>query len=246
MTLTPAQLALALLAAVCIGLAKSGFSGVSLVSVVVFADLYGAKTSVGFVLPLLIAADLMAWPAFREHGSWKAVWPMLLPALVGLGVGWWVLGILDQQMARRAIGASILLMVVIQATRRMHPETFDRLALSRGFGTAAGVTGGFSTMLANAAGPVIQLYLLARKIPKMELIGTGARFFLLINLIKVPLNSKLTLITAHTLLENAKLLPAVAIGIFGGRRLVKLVPQKVFEWMIISFSTIAGVRLMFF
>jgi hypothetical protein len=213
---------------------------------VVFADLYGAKTSVGFVLPLLIAADLMAWPAFREHGSWKAVWPMLLPALVGLGVGWWVLGILDQQMARRAIGASILLMVVIQATRRLHPETFDRLALSRGFGTAAGVTGGFSTMLANAAGPVIQLYLLARKIPKMELIGTGARFFLLINLIKVPLNSKLTLITAQTLAENAKLLPAVAVGIFGGRRLVKLVPQKAFEWMIISFSTIAGIRLMFF
>ena len=44
MPLTPAQTAIALLAALCIGLSKSGFSGVSLVSVVVFADLYGAKT----------------------------------------------------------------------------------------------------------------------------------------------------------------------------------------------------------
>lgn len=246
MPLTPAQYAIALLAALCIGLSKSGFSGVSLVSVVVFADLYGAKTSVGFVLPLLITADLMAWPAFRKHGSWNAVWPMLWPALVGLGIGWWVLGILDEKTARKVIGASILLMVVIQASRRLHPETFDRLAQSRGFGTVAGVTGGFSTMLANAAGPVIQLYLLARKIPKMELIGTGARFFLLINLIKVPLNSKLSLITPQTLLENAKLVPAVAIGVFGGRHLLKHVPQKAFEWMVISFSTIAGLRVMFF
>ena len=246
MPLTPAQTALALLAALCIGLSKSGFSGVSLVSVVVFAGLYGAKTSVGFVLPLLIAADLMAWPAFRKHGSWKAVWPMLWPALVGLGIGYAVLGMLDEPTAKKVIGASILLMVVIQGSRSLHPETFDKLAQSRGFGTAAGVTGGFSTMLANAAGPVIQLYLLARKIPKMELIGTGARFFLLINLIKVPLNSKLALITPQTLLENAKLVPAVAIGVFGGRHLLRHVPQKAFEWMVIVFSTIAGIRLMFF
>jgi uncharacterized protein len=245
MPLTPAQYALALLAALCVGLAKSGFSGVSLVSVVVFADLYGAKTSIGFVLPLLITADLMAWPAFRKHGSWKAVWPMLWPALVGLGIGWWVLGILDDQMARKVIGASIWLMVFIQASRRLQPETFDRLAQSRGFGTVAGVTGGFSTML-NAAGPVIQLYLMARKIPKMELIGTGARFFLLINLIKVPLNSKLALITPLSLLENAKLVPAVAIGVYGGRHLMKHVPQKAFEWMIIGFSMIAGIRLTLF
>jgi uncharacterized protein len=246
MPLTPAQYALALLAALCVGLAKSGFSGVSLVSVMVFADLYGAKTSVGFVLPLLITADLMAWPAFRKHGSWKAVWPLLGPALVGLGIGWWVLGILDDKMARKVIGASILLMVVIQASRRLQPEIFDRLARSRGIGTVAGVTGGFSTMLANAAGPVIQLYLLARKIPKMELIGSGARFFLLINLIKVPLNSKLALITPLSLLENAKLVPAVAIGVFGGRHLMKHVPQKAFEWMIIGFSIFAGIWLMFF
>jgi len=246
MPLTPAQYAIALLAALCIGLSKSGFSGLSLVSVVAFADLYGAKSSVGLALPLLIAADLMAWPAFRAHGSWKAVWPMLLPALVGLGIGWWVLGILDEKTARKVIGASILLMVAVQASRRLHPETFDRLAQSRGFGTAVGVTGGFSTMLANAAGPVIQLYLLARKIPKMELIGTGARFFLLINLIKVPLNTRLDLITPHSLLENAKLVPTVAIGVFGGRHLLKHVPQKAFEWMVIGFSMIAGTWLMFF
>jgi len=61
---------IALLAAFCIGLSKAGFSGISMVSVFLLADLYGAKASVGLALPLLIAADLMAYPAFLKHGSW--------------------------------------------------------------------------------------------------------------------------------------------------------------------------------
>jgi uncharacterized membrane protein YfcA len=235
----------ALLAAFCIGLAKAGFSGVSMVSVVLLADLYGARESVGLALPLLIAADLLAYPAFRAHGSWKPVWKLLGPALVGLAAGWWMLGWIDNPAARRVIGACVLVMVALQVARGRAPKVFDRMAGSRGFGVSAGVFGGFATMLANAAGPVIQLYLLARRVPKMELIGIGARFFLLINLIKVPLNARLALITPDSLWENAKLFPAVLLGIFGGRWLVRHVPQAVFEWMIVGFAFLAGVRLVF-
>ncbi|BCU75689.1 sulfite exporter TauE/SafE family protein [Luteolibacter sp. LG18] len=243
--LSPAGYVLAVVAALCIGLSKSGFSGISLVSVVLFAELYEAKNSVGLALPLLIAADLMAYPAFRKHGSWKPVWGLLLPTLVGLLIGCVVLHHMDDHQLRRAIGVSILAMVAVQSSRRLSPEVYDRWAHSRGCGTFAGLAGGFSTMLANAAGPVIQLYLLARRVPKMELIGTGARFFLLVNLIKVPLNAQLATITTESLLENAKLVPAVAIGVFGGRRLIRLVPQRAFEWMVVGFSTIAGIRLLF-
>lgn len=234
-----------LLAAFCIGLSKAGFSGISMVSVVLLADLYGAKTSVGLALPLLIAADLMAWPAFRKHGSWRPVWRLLGPTLVGLGLGWWLLGWIPDAAARRVIGGCVLLMVVLQVSRRWKPRMFEHWVESRGFGLGAGILGGFATMLANAAGPVIQLYLMARRIPKMELIGIGARFFLLVNLLKVPLNARLALITPDSLLENARLLPGVVLGIFGGRWLIKHVPQAAFEWMIVVFSALAGLRLLF-
>jgi len=240
----PSVCALAILAALCIGLSKAGFSGISMVAVVILADIYGPKASVGLMLPLLIAADLIVYPAFRKHGSWRPVWGLLAPTLLGLGVGWWLLGEMSEVTARRVIGGCVLLMVAVQAVRRWKPVAFDLLAASRGFGLGAGVLGGFATMLANAAGPVIQLYLMARRVPKMELIGIGARFFLLINLIKVPLNAKLALITDESLLENLKLLPAVAIGIFSGKWLLKHVPQVAFEWMIVIFSTIAGLRML--
>ena len=69
----PGVYALALVAALCIGLSKAGFSGISMVSIVLLADIYGPKASVGLALPLLIAADLMAYPAFIRHGSWRPV-----------------------------------------------------------------------------------------------------------------------------------------------------------------------------
>ena len=240
----PRVLAMALLAALCIGLSKAGFSGISMVAVVLLAEIYGSKASVGLALPLLIAADLMAYPAFLKHGSWRPVWRLLGPALLGIALGWWVLDVISETTARRVIGGCVLVMVVLQALRRWQAVAFDRLAESRGFGLGAGVLGGFATMLANAAGPVIQLYLMARKLPKMELIGIGARFFLLINLIKVPLNARLALITTDSLVDNLRLLPAVAVGIFGGKWLLRHVPQVAFEWMIVIFATLAGLRML--
>ena len=238
--------ALGLIAAVCIGLSKSGFSGISMVSVVLLADIYGPKASVGLALPLLVASDLMAYPAFRKFGSWTPVWKLLAPTVAGLLLGWWMLGVIDDLIARRVIGGCVLSMVALQAFRRLRPVEFERIGESRGFGVGAGVLGGFATMLANAAGPVIQLYLLGRRISKMEMIGIGARFFLLVNLLKVPMNARLALITEETLWENFRLLPGVALGVFGGRWLIRHVPQVVFEWMIVGFSAVAGVRLLFF
>ncbi|MBK1883246.1 sulfite exporter TauE/SafE family protein [Luteolibacter pohnpeiensis] len=240
----PWTYALALFAAICIGLAKTGFSGISLIGVFILADVYGAKTSVGVALPLMIVADFMAYPAFINHGSWKPVWKLLGPALFGILAGWLLLGAINDHLARRLIGGCILLMVGIQGFRRLDPERFERVAHSRGFGLVTGTFGGFASMLANAAGPVVQLYLLGKNIPKMELIGISARFFLLINLIKVPFNAGLDLITTASLVDNAKLLPGVIAGVIAGRWLIKHVPQAVFAWMVIVFSLVAGLRLL--
>ncbi|MFZ9940796.1 MAG: sulfite exporter TauE/SafE family protein [Luteolibacter sp.] len=237
-------LLLGLLAAFFIGLSKAGFSGISLLSVALLAELYGPRESVGLALPLLIAADLLAYPAFAAHGSWRPVWRLIAPALLGLAFGWWVLGWISDEIARRVIGGCVLAMVGVQLARRFEFRGIDRAIQSNWLGSGVGVIGGIATMLANAAGPVIQLYLAARKIPKMELIGIGARFFLLINLIKVPLNARLALIDSASLMENLRLLPGVVIGVFGGRWLIRHVPQAAFEWMITGFALLSGLRLL--
>lgn len=55
---------------------------------------------------------------------------------------------------------------------------------------------GFTTLVANAAEPLMMLYLLAMGLPKLGLIGTMAWSFLLLNLFKVPFRVGLGLINA--------------------------------------------------
>ncbi len=234
---------LAGVAAFCIGFAKSGFSGTSLIAVAIFTQMFGAKAQAGFALPLLLIADLCVYPAFRKHGSWQDVWKLLPATVVGLALGWWLLGNVEEMFARRLIGVLILLMLALQGLRFARPGVLEKIAGHRAFGTGAGVAAGVTTMLANAAGPVFQLYLLSRSIPKMELIGIGARFFLLVNLIKVPLNRNLGTIHLDSLTADLMLAPAIVAGILVGKSLLHRVPQRGFEWMILAFAAIAAVRM---
>jgi uncharacterized membrane protein YfcA len=130
----PWELALALLAAFCVGVSKAGFSGTSLLGVAIFTHLYGAKAQAGMALPLLILADIIVYPAFRKYGSWKDVWRLLPAALVGLAIGWWLLGNVSELVARRTIGVAILLMLALQGLRALKPRLLEKIADHHAFG----------------------------------------------------------------------------------------------------------------
>jgi hypothetical protein len=108
-TLLPADawlLVLACLGAMCIGMSKAGLSGTSTLNVVLMARIFGAKASVGVILPMLIAADFMGYFINRKGGSWRRILPILPPAITGVLVGWVLLGKFDNAMARVVIGWS--------------------------------------------------------------------------------------------------------------------------------------------
>ena len=56
------------------------------------------------------------------------------------------------------------------------------------------------------------VYLLAMRLPKRAFVGTGAWYYFLLNLVKVPFSVNLGLITGATLFLNALALPAIALG----------------------------------
>ena len=226
-----------------IGVSKAGFSGVSLISVFLLAENFGAKESLGVALPMLIMADLLVYPAYRKYGSWRPVWHFLWPALIGIGFALWGLKSFSNETVRLVIGVIILSMVALQLLRKWAPVFFEKMVHSQSFGIAAGVSGGVATMMANAAGPIMQLFLLSRRMPKMELIGVGARFFLLVNFLKLPLSAGLNLITWESLKWDFLMLPFVTLGVVIGKNLLVKVPQKAFEAMVVAFALIAGLKL---
>jgi len=232
-----------MLTTIFVGVGKAGFSGLSLITISIFASYFG-KESVGVLLPLLVLADLTVYPVMSKYGSWKQVWPLLPPALVGIGLGLYLLKVMPESWAKPVIGSMITLMLVVILWKKWRPES--ALHRSKLFGLLAALGGGVSTTLANAAGPVINIYLLTKDFDKMVLVGISARFFLLINLLKLPLLGGIDLITYESLLIDLKLAPFVIIGVFLGKKLLKKVPQAFFEWLLIGFAVLAAVRLFFF
>ncbi|MEQ1860508.1 MAG: sulfite exporter TauE/SafE family protein [Chthoniobacteraceae bacterium] len=241
--LTAVQWLLAIVAAMGIGVAKSGFAGVSLVHVLVFAFLFGARDSTGVVLPLLIVGDICALLAFHQHARWDYVRRMLPPACIGVIGGWAFMQRIDAAAFKPLIGWIILVLTALQVARMRRPEWFAHIPHSRWFAWTVGLLAGFTTMLANAAGPIMALYFLAVALPKLEFVGTSAWYFFIVNSFKVPFSAGLGLIRSDTLLLNAMLIPAVALGLVAGRWLVKRVPQRLFDGLLLGFAAIAALRL---
>lgn len=218
----------------------------ALVNVILMAEIFGAKESVGMILPLLILCDFAVFPLFAHFATWKETWPLFSVAAVGVLIGFVVLDRLDAEMTKSTIGIIVLVMLALQLARQFRPMIFGPLEGARWFRWWSGLLIGFSTMIANAAAPAYSIYTLANRFSKAQFLGIGARCFLLINLLKAPLMTNLEIINRKSLIIDAMLIPGLILGVLAGKFVIHRIPQKVFETLLYLFSAIAGLRLVFF
>jgi uncharacterized membrane protein YfcA len=242
----PWQWILLALAAALAGFSKTGIPGIGILFVAIFANLMPAKQATGAVLPLLIFADLFAYFVYRKNLEWRRVGQLLPWSLAGIVLGWFVLGRIDDRQTARIVGAVIAVMLLVHLWRKWRAPEAALAHAPAWFGPFAGLLTGFATMVANAAGSVMTLYLLAMRLPKLEFLGTGAAFFLVINWIKVPFSAQLGLFTTPSLTLNLWLLPAVAAGALAGPWVVKRINQAAFENSALVLTAAAAVKLLFF
>ena len=242
--LSPYEVGLLLLGALGIGVSKSGFSGVSMLHVVLYAFVFGALESTGVLLPMLVIGDVCAILFFGRKADWVHIRKLLPPTLIGILIGWGLMDRIEASQFNLIVGAIILTLTSVQATRVYRPGWFEDFPHQIWFAALLGLLAGFTTMLANAAGPVIALYLLAVSLPKWELIGTSAWLFLVLNVLKLPLSYNLGLIDYQSLSINLVFAPLIPLGILAGRWLVKRISQTSFDAILLVFTAIAAIRLM--
>jgi hypothetical protein len=235
---------LAALGALLVGVAKTGITGLSLLFVALFASIMPARRSTGLVLPLLIVGDLVAFATYRRHAQWRHVWRMLPWAALGVVVGALVMGRMDEHMTRITLGVIVVGLSALHLVRRARPAVAedDHPAW---FAPLIGVLAGFTTIVSNAAGPLMVIYLLAMRLPKMEYMGTGAAFFLMLNLFKLPFMIGLGLVTSDSLMLNLVLAPAVIAGTVLGRWLLGRINQRLFENIALALTVVAGAKMLF-
>lgn len=227
--------------AVLIGMGKTGLSGTGMLVVPVMAAVFGGKPSTGIVLPMLCIADLFAVIYYHRHANWKYILKLMPWTIIGLASALLLGSDIPDNTFKLLIGISILISLIIMVWQDYFKKS-DEVPSGIWFSALFGFGAGFSTMIGNAAGPLMAIYLLSFRLPKNDYIGTGAWFFLIINYLKLPLQIVFWKnINFSTLTFNLAMVPAIAIGAYLGFKLVKVFPEKAYRIFILISTAVSAI-----
>ena len=243
---------LLLLAGVSVGLSKTAIPGGGILAVVLTAMALPSRMSVGVLLPMLIFGDFFAIGKYRPHIDRRQLVTLLPFALIGLGGGYVILRFVTNEQLKPIIGAAVLAMLALQQVnarlKKRREDATGAAAANRPVSPVVtaifGVLSGMGTGMANAAGPILSLYLLIAGLPKLQFIATSSGFFFILNLLKVPLFASLGIITTQSLRIDLLALPSVLAGALLGFWLVKRIPQEVFNRIVVALAFVAAVKLL--
>lgn len=236
-------LLLAAASALLVGLSKTGLPGVSILAVLLMTEAYphDIRLAVGAILPLLLVGDVFAVMWFRRHADWGRLVRLLPYVLVGMLPGAAVLLWLESSQLRPVIGGLVLLMLLIELCRQRFG--WEHVPHRWWFTAAIGILAGFATLVANAAMPVMSIYLVSQNFDKRQFIGTAAWFFFILNVSKVPIYSTMGMLTPPMLPQAAALAPVVILGALLGVYILSRIPQRFFNTLALTLAGIAAVRL---
>jgi uncharacterized membrane protein YfcA len=233
-----------ILAAILIGMGKTGLSGAGNLAVPLLAILFGGRPSTGIILPMLCMADVFGVIYYHRHADTKYIVKLLPWALSGILIALFIGYKISDQSFKTIIGITVLVSVILmfwQDYRKDRAEIPGKWWYSATFGLA----GGFATMIGNAAGPVMAIFFQSMRLPKNNYIGTAAWFFLIVNFTKIPLQVFYWKnITWGTVSYDLMLLPAIATGAYLGIKLVNLLPEKTYRIFILVSTLVSALFLL--
>ena len=255
-------------AAVMFGIDKSLASGAGLLSVATLTAVMPAHQASGLTLLMAICADWSAIWAYRGNVSVKSLVRLIPFVIVGICGGIAFLYVADNTAMRRTIGIILAVFVgmyflnLIRKRLSSNPEASSKKTPWEGIGVSdaerggkaaafswlkrivCGILAGFTTMVANAAGPVTAIFFLSENLPVIRFLGTTAWFYLIMNLIKLPISINLGMITWAGFLSMAWTIPLIIITVMIGRAIASHVSQEVFTKLIYVLSVFAVIKLL--
>lgn len=242
--LTIEQIIVLAAAAIIISFAKTGITGASLPALTMVASVFGGKLSSGIMLSALIIADIPAIYYYRKHRKLEDIIKLIWPAVLGIILGAIVGDYLNDKQFKLLMGVIVIVCITLLLYGEISRKSLP-MPEGKWFPTLVGVIAGFASMVGNAAGPVMIVYLLSLSFERKRFIGTVAWFFFFVNLIKLPFHVFMwKTISLTTLRYTIIMIPFIFIGAWLGVHFVKRINEKVFRWLVIIATFIAAIRLM--
>jgi len=215
------------LCAIGIGMAKTGLGGLGMIVVPVMANIFGAKSSTGILLLLLIMADFFGVRYYHMHADMRQLVKLIPSTIIGIVTGVFVGDQISDEYFQ-------LLLVIVIISGVLMTVIKVEIKERKIFSIIVGFLGGFVTMIGNAAGPIMSIYFLSMGFNKNKFIGTAAWFFLFVNLFKVPFHIFIwNTIDLEIFLFDLSLFPLILIGAIIGVWMVKKIPERPYKIFVI-------------
>lgn len=232
--------------AVLIGMSKTGVQNIGTMTVPLFALLFGAKYSTGIVLIMLCLADLMAVIYYRKQLKWAEVLRILPSALVGLAVGLVLGEYLDENYFKIVMAGCIFVGLGIMLWGgRLHTDKLEQMTQTRWYSPLFGFVAGFSTMIGNAAGPALSIYLLTKRFDRFTFVAVGAWFIMILNYIKIPLQAFIWKnLTIPGVLLSLSSLPFIVLGGIIGINIIKHLNDRYFRKLVTFLVFVSSIILL--
>jgi uncharacterized protein len=235
------------LAAFCaflLGVSKSGIKGIASLIVTGLALVYGAKNSTGILMPLLLVGDVFAITYYKRHVQKEYIIKMLPWMVIGV-----LIGVVGGQYITESFfkyGMAIIILFSVGLMYYWENKKDKTIPSHWTFASSMGLLAGFTTMIGNLAGAFSNIYFLAMRLPKNNFIGTAAWLFFIINAFKVPFHIWTWETMNSTSLQiSLQLVPFVLIGLVAGVFLVKKIENDSYRKLILLFTAIGGVAILF-
>ena len=227
----PVSLILAVTAAFLVGLTKTGIPGIGNAVVLLMAMAIPGKYSVGLLCTLLIIGDVFALRYYRLDGKIWLILKLLPSMAVGVAVGAYMLAALDEEIFRPALGLLVGALVLVELLRRRgDSNTFAGHPM---LASVIGFCAGLATTVANAAGPIMSIYLLMMGLKKREFLGTITWYYFTFNALKIPVFMYIDVLPVEHFRYTVWLAVPVAIGAITGAIIFNHIPQRLFDVLVL-------------
>jgi uncharacterized protein len=241
---TDTALLAGVVAVVLVGLSKGGLGGAfALMGVPVLALVMPPLQAAAVLLPILLVMDAVSLWAWRGHCHWRVLWTLLPGALAGTAVGWWAAAVTSEALVRLLVGLIALVFVARISLGALRAATPRQAQPSWWTGSLWGGVSGFTSFVAHAGNPPLQVYTLPLRMDPWVFTGTSVVFFAVVNLSKVVPYAMLGQFDAKTLWSGLVMFPLAAVSVLLGAALVKRMRMSVFYPFMYAMVALVGCKL---
>jgi uncharacterized protein len=235
--------AVALIAAILVGLSKGGLPVVGMLGVPVLALSTSPVRAAGLLLPIFVITDLFGLWAYRREFDKRNLLILVPATTLGIAIGWATASIVPEWLVTLLVGLiGVSFSLHYWFRGRLNPQAQP---VNAPRGLFWGTISGFTSFVSHAGAPPYQMYMLPQRLEKMIYAGTTTILFAIVNSVKLVPYWALGQLSLANLKTVAVLFPFAIAATFVGVRLTRVIPQDLFYKFITGALFLVSLKLVY-